>query len=186
MHNPNFRKSRILPATLLVVAGLALTACSSGSSSGTTPSASATSPTASPTASAAPSTSASAQPTSGAAAVAAIKANWAAFFSSKTPITRRLALLQDGQQFAPVIDAQAKQPLAQSATSKATAVTLTGTSQASVTYDILVGGKPALSGQHGTAVYQNGAWKVGISSFCGLLKLENNGSTTGLPAACKG
>ena len=184
MHSPYFRESRILPAALLVAAGLALTACSSGSSSGTSPSASATSQ--SPTASTTPSPSASAEPTTGAAAVAAIKANWAAFFSSTTPIPRRLALLQNGQQFAPVIQAQAKQPLAQSATSQATAITLTGTSQASVTYAILVGGKPALSGQHGVAVYQNGVWKVGVSSFCGLLKLENNGSSSGLPAACKG
>jgi hypothetical protein len=186
MHSPYFRESRILPAAVLVAAGLALTACSSGSSSGTSPSASATPSTASPTASATPSASASAEPTTGAAAIAAIKANWAAFFSSKTPIARRLALLQNGQQFAPVISAQAKQALAQSATSQATAVTLTGTSQASVTYAILVGGKPALSGQHGVAVYQNGVWKVGVSSFCGLLKLENNGSSSGLPAACKG
>ncbi len=171
---------------MVVVAGLALTACSSGSTSGTSPSASATSPTGSPAASATPSASASAQPTTGAAAIAAIKANWAAFFSSKTPISQRLALLQNGQQFAPVIQAQAKQALAQSATSKATAVTLGGTNQASVTYTILVGGTPALSGQHGVAVYQNGVWKVGVSSFCGLLKLENNGSTSGLPAACKG
>jgi len=33
-------------------------------------------------------------------------------------------------------------------------------------------------------VYQDGSWKVGESSFCGLLILENGGKTTGLPAAC--
>ncbi len=49
-------------------------------------------------------------------------------------------------------------------------------------YDILVGGTPALKNQTGTAVYQNGTWKVGVASFCGLLTLENAGKTAGLPA----
>ena len=35
------------------------------------------------------------------------------------------------------------------------------------------------------AVYQDGTWKVGLASFCGLLALENGGKTSGLPAACK-
>lgn len=176
----------MLPAVLLVAGGLALTACSSSNSSGSSPSATATSQSSSPTASAAPSASASPQPTTGAAAAAAIKANWAAFFNAKTPISQRLALLQNGSSFASVIKAQAGQALAQAATSKVSAVTITGPNQAKVTYAILVGGKPALSGQHGVAVYQNGVWKVGVSSFCGLLTLENNGSSSGLPAACQG
>jgi hypothetical protein len=35
------------------------------------------------------------------------------------------------------------------------------------------------------AVKQDGTWKVGVASFCGLLTVENNGKTSGLPAACK-
>ncbi|HVB41260.1 MAG TPA: hypothetical protein VNF47_00970 [Streptosporangiaceae bacterium] len=88
--------------------------------------------------------------------------------------------------FAPVIRAQAGSTLALAATSKVTHATLSGTNQAYVTYEILVGGKPALSGQQGVAVYQNGVWKVGSVSFCGLLKLENGGQTAGLFPACKG
>jgi hypothetical protein len=53
-----------------------------------------------------------------------------------------------------------------------------------VTYDILLNGTPALSNQKGTAVLENGTWKVGVSSFCGLLSLENGGNTSKLPAAC--
>jgi hypothetical protein len=55
---------------------------------------------------------------------------------------------------------------------------------ADVTYNIVVGGSPALSNQTGTAILQNGTWKVGDASFCGLLALENGGKTSGLPAAC--
>lgn len=108
-----------------------------------------------------------------------------AFFSAKTPTARRIALLQNGQLFAPVIRAQAGSPLAQLATAKVTKVTLTGAGKAAVTYDILAGGQTGLSGQSGVAVYQDGLWKVGLASFCGLLRLENGGSK-GLPAGCSG
>ena len=50
-----------------------------------------------------------------------------------------------------------------------------------MTYDIFIGGKPALSNQTGTAVYQDGTWKVGDGSFCQLLALENGGKA---PPAC--
>ena len=114
--------------------------------------------------------------------------NWAKFFSASTPIPQRIALLQNGSVFAPVIRAQASSTLAKLASAKVTHVTLTGTSQAAVTYTILVGGssKAGLPGQSGVAVYQEGVWKVGDTSFCGLLKLENGGSSKGLFAACKG
>lgn len=85
-----------------------------------------------------------------------------------------------------MIKAQANSPLALTATSKVTHVTLTGNNQASVTYEILVAGNVALSKQSGVAVYQDGVWKVGLASFCGLLQLENAGSAKGLPAGCKG
>jgi len=54
-----------------------------------------------------------------------------------------------------------------------------------VKYDILLNGTPALTNQTGTAVQENGTWKVGVTSFCGLLTLENSGKTAGLPAACQ-
>ena len=58
--------------------------------------------------------------------------------------------------------------------------------QAAVTYTILLDGQPpALTNQPGMAVYQDGTWKVGLASFCGLLSVENSGNTSGLPAACK-
>lgn len=173
-----FRDSRVLSASLLLAIGLTLAACGGGGTSGTTP----TTPAQS-SATSAPVTP-SGDPTTGAGAIAAIKSNWATFFDAKTPTARRLALLQNGPQFASVIKAQAGSQLALLATSQVTNVTLSGTNQAYVTYDILVGGKPALSGQQGVAVYQDGLWKVGDVSFCGLLKLENAGKTAGLPAAC--
>jgi len=158
--------------------GLALGACSSSTSSAP--------PSSQPPTSAPASSSPAGEPTSGAGAISAIESNWATFFNAKTPLAKRLTLLQNGQVFASVIKAQQGGSLASLATSKVSHVSLTGTSQAAVTYTILVGGKPALSNQSGQAIYQDGVWKVGDASFCGLLKLENGGKSSGLPAACSG
>jgi uncharacterized membrane protein len=85
-----------------------------------------------------------------------------------------------------VITSQAGSSLASAASAKVTHVALTGTNQASVSYNILLSGKTALPDQSGVAIYQDGVWKVGETSFCALLKLEAGGSTKGLPAGCAG
>ena len=141
-------------------------------------------PSSSPSTSA-PATTASAPASGSAATVAAITANWETFFNAKTPTAKRVALLQDGTAFEPIIRAQAGSGLASTASAKVTKVTVESATQAQVAYNILIGGQTALSNQKGVAIYQNGTWKVGLASFCGLLALENNGSTSKLPAACK-
>ena len=135
--------------------------------------------------------SSSGSPSSGAShgshvsAAAAIKANWEAFFSASTPVARRVSLLQNGQVFQALIAAQAKSTLASSAAATVSKVSNVTSTQASVAYTITDGGAPALSGQHGVAVYQGGTWKVGDASFCGLLHLEKTiGLVHTLPAAC--
>lgn len=179
----HFRATGLVSAAALLIVGPALAGCGGNSSSSSTPT---TAPTSAPASSTAPSTSS--EPNSGPGATQAIETNWAKFFNAKTPIPQRIALLENGQKFAPVIRAQADSTLAKLATAKVTHVTLTGTNQASVVYSILVGGnsKAGLPGVTGVAVYQGGVWKVGDTSFCGLLKLENGNSSKGLFAACKG
>jgi hypothetical protein len=170
------------PLILLVCAvGFALAACGGSSSSS-----SSSSPAASPSSSsAAPASSASsASAPAGSAAAQEIAANWTAFFNAKTPVAKRISLVQDGQVFASVIKGQAGSGLASEATAKVTKVTITSPTQATVTYSILVGGQPALTDKTGVAVLQGGTWKVGLASFCGLLALENGGKTSGLPSAC--
>jgi hypothetical protein len=160
----------------LVLAGLALsaavTACGSGGSGGSHPSGS-------PSAGTSPPASASGS------ATAQITANWEAFFNAKTPLAQREKLLQNGQVFAALIKAQAGSGLASSVTAKVTKVQVVTATQAKVTYTLLASGNPVLTNQTGVAVKQNGIWKVGDASFCGLLALQNGGSTSSLPAACK-
>jgi hypothetical protein len=110
-----------------------------------------------------------------------IAADWTAFFSANTPAIQRINLLQDGPEFASIIQAQAISPL----TSQVTKVTVVSSSQATVIYTIVVPGTFELDNVVGKAVYQNGIWKVGARSFCGLLAVENGGETSSLPAACK-
>jgi hypothetical protein len=117
-------------------------------------------------------------------ATAQITANWQDFFNAKTDNSRRAQLLENGTAFAATIQAQAANPLAATATAQVTKVTLTSPTQATVTYSILVGGQPALPDQTGTAILDNGTWKVSAASFCNLLFLENGNSMKGLPAPC--
>jgi len=162
--------SYLLGSSALIALALTTAACggsSPSSSSTTSPPPAATSPPA------------------GAGAVNEITTNWEAFFSAKTPVSQRVSLLQDGSQFQSVISAQAGSGLASQASAKVTKVTVTSPTQATVTYDILLNGTPALTKQTGTAVLDNSTWKVGVTSFCGLLTLENGGKTAGLPAACQ-
>ncbi len=153
MQRRHIRESSVVSACLLATVGLTLAACSSGGGGSGNPSpATSTAP-----ATSSASSSGSGEPTTGAGAVAAIKANWATFFNAKTPTSRRVALLQDGQTLAKVLKAQAKLTLAATATSKVTSVSLTGTNQASVVYSILLGGQPALSNVGSRGVSDAGA-----------------------------
>ncbi len=132
-----------------------------------------------------PSSSNTSSPASSAAAVATITKNWEAFFdAAKTPTSTRVSLLENGSQF-PSKDLAAG-GISSSATAQVTSVSSVTASTAVVKYNILLDGQPALKDQTGTAVYQDGTWKVGISSFCGLLTLEqSSGYISSVPSVCR-
>jgi hypothetical protein len=176
------RRITLAPALALALA-LAVAACSSSSSPAATSSSGA--PAASSAASSPAASSAAPSSPSAASgnAKAQITANWEAFFNGQTSAAKKIQLLQNGQKFAAVINAQAGSGLASSAGAKVTAVVLNSATSATVSYDITLSGATALANQTGTAVYQNGMWKVGDVSFCQLLKLENAGSS---PSVCSG
>ena len=162
---------RFVSWILLVSAiGGGLAACSSGTSTTSAPASAPSSP------------SATSPGSSSTSAASTITSNWEAFFNPATPVAKRVSLLQDGQAFASVITAQAGSSLASQASAKVDKVTVTSPTQADVTYTILLAGTPVLKNQHGVAVNEGGTWKVGVTSFCGLLTVENNGKT---PTVCK-
>lgn len=151
---------------VLAVAGLAaaLAGCSGGSK-----------PLASPSTAVAGTPTASAGPTSAPArtqATAEIERTFVTFFAGSTPAATKIGLVQNGQRFAPIIQAQATSELARSTTATVGRVTLTSPTTATVIYTVLLGGKPALPNQPGQAILVNGGWKVAAASFCQLLALE--------------
>jgi len=111
----------------------------------------------------------------------AITTNYQTFFNGKTPAKTKIKLLQNGSAFTSIIDAQASSSIAKSTTAKVTSVTVTSSTKATVKYSIYLAGTAALKNQRGTAVYLQGSWKVGTSSFCALLALEGT-KTKACPA----
>jgi hypothetical protein len=161
-----------------------LAACSSGGSSSPTPS-TAPSSSASSSATATPAGgSTSAAGGGSAATIAAIKTNWETFFNSATPNAKRLQLLENGDKFSAAVAAFAASPLASAVSSKVESVTLTSATKANVKYDLTAAGTSVASGVTGTAVLQNGTWKVGDDVFCGLLKEGASLLNIKVPAAC--
>lgn len=170
---------RILFAPVIGLAFFITVSCSSTSSStNASPPASSTSSASAPAPSSAGSPSGGGSGNSSATSV--IKKNWEEFFNGKTPAATKISLLQDGQKYASVINAQTGTGLAASATATVTAVVVKSATTATVSYNIGVSGA-SLNNRTGTAVLEDGVWKVGDISFCQLLTLENAGST---PSIC--
>jgi hypothetical protein len=140
---------------LVVVAGLALAGCGGGHK-------------------ASPATTSST-----AADKAQIKSAYEKFFSGRTSISDRVALLQNGSTFEGVIRGFASLPLAKNVSATVSSVTLQGANSAKVVYTVKLG-SAGLPKQTGTAVRQNGTWKVADASLCKLVSLQ--GST---PSVCK-
>ncbi|MFI8964158.1 hypothetical protein ACIGO8_18815 [Streptomyces sp. NPDC053493] len=124
------------------------------------------------TESTAPLTPGADEPADPAAAKAEIARNWAAFFDPKTPVAERVKLLENGEKMAPVLGAFAGDKNAAQTAAKVKAVEFTSAAGANVTYDLLVGGNPALPDAKGTSVLQNGTWKVSVQTLCGLVQLS--------------
>jgi ABC-type glycerol-3-phosphate transport system substrate-binding protein len=109
-----------------------------------------------------------------------VKQVWTSFFSAKTPVSQKPAMLQDGARFTAVITSLASNPLAKQLSAKVSSVTLQGTNKAKVVFSIYLGSTAALSNQVGYAFKQNGKWLVGYAGLCKLVALA--GTT---PPACK-
>ena len=160
--------------------GLALAATVAACSSSSTSSA----PAAPSSAASAPSSAAPSSPGTGSTADAAaqITANWEKFFDANTPVTEKVKLLQNGDALESAIKAFANFPLASGIGAKVTNVTVNSATKAAVTYNLTSSdGSALLSNQKGVAVYQDGTWKVGDDSLCGLFRLIPGGT---VPAAC--
>jgi hypothetical protein len=108
---------------------------------------------------------------------AQIKSAYEKFFSGKTSVTDRVALLQNGSRFKGLVTSFASNPLAKNVSATVSSVTLQGSDKAKVVYVVKFAGS-SLPQQTGSAIRQSGAWKVADASLCKLVALQ--GSTPGI------
>ncbi|MFI1101253.1 hypothetical protein [Streptomyces melanogenes] len=164
-------RSAAWAAAAVLVLFPAAAACSdSGGGSGKSPSPTATAPAESPAAD---------QPADPAAARAQIEKNWTTFFDPKASTDAKVKVLENGDALRPLLAAFGNDKNAAQSSAKVTAVTFSSPTQAAVTYDLLVGGNPALPGAKGTAVLQDQTWKVSVKTLCALVRLSGNAAAPG-------
>jgi ABC-type glycerol-3-phosphate transport system substrate-binding protein len=107
----------------------------------------------------------------GSDATAQVTSAYEKFFSGKTSLSDRIALLQNGSKFKPVIQEFTSFPGASQVSATVKSVKLHGASNADVVYVVKLAGT-SLPQQNGTAVKQNGTWKVGDESLCRLIEIS--------------
>jgi hypothetical protein len=180
--NPTARRVYLAPALGLVLV-TAIAACSSSASSSSSspaPSTPASSSASAPTASSSPAASGGSS-----SAVSEITTNWNTFFNSSTPNSKRVALLENGEQFSAAISSLSSTPLASGLSSKVDSVSVTSATKATVKYDLSALGQTVANGATGSSVLQNGTWKVGDDVFCGLLtQAKSFGLSVTVPSVC--
>ena len=111
------------------------------------------------------------------AATSAAVANFEKFFSASTPMSERQALLQNGSQFASVMNQEFAQLAQESPSVAVNSSTLSDSSTVKVNYTINLNGQPVLKDQSGEVLKVNGTWVVSDSTLCQLLSLAGNPPT---------
>lgn len=124
-------------------------------------------------------TAPAAQPADPAAAKAQIEKNWTTFFDPEASTDAKVKVLENGEALRPLLAAFGNDKNAARSSAKVTDVTFGSPTQAAVTYDLLIGGNPALPGAKGTAVFQDQTWKVSVKTLCALVRLSGNAAAPG-------
>ncbi|WP_180989890.1 hypothetical protein [Streptomyces cahuitamycinicus] len=158
-----------IAAALVLALAPALAACSDDSGGGSE----ATPPT--PTAERTTSAPATA-PADRAAAEAEIRQNWQKFFDPKTSTEDKQAVLENGDRMGPVLQAFSGDERGGQVQAKVTKVEFTSATGADVTYTLTLKGATALPDASGSAVEQDGTWKVSAKTLCALVQLSGNAS----------
>lgn len=113
-------------------------------------------------------------PADTAAAEKEIKENWKKFFDPKTSTEEKQAVLENGEEMGPVLTAFSGDERGGQVEAEVQKVAFTSATDADVTYTLLLEGATALPDAAGTAVEQDGTWKVSVKTLCGLVALSGN------------
>ncbi|WP_127356986.1 hypothetical protein [Actinacidiphila soli] len=177
------------PDAFVAAAILLLAACTdsgAGRSAGTpTPANSVTAPSAPADSSApaqhSPSVTGTA-PSDPAQAEDRVRKNWEAFFASTTPLDAKVALVENGEQYALMVQGFADDKRASQFRAQVHDVAFASSAEAEVTYDLSRQGRAVKTGARGMAVSQDGTWKVSVETLCALSQL---GTDVPRAAACR-
>ncbi|WP_041822095.1 hypothetical protein [Streptomyces davaonensis] len=120
-------------------------------------------------------------PADAAAAEQEVKQNWQKFFDPKTSMEDKQTVLENGEQMAPVLQAFSGDERGGQVGAQVTEVAFTSATEADVTYTLTLNGATALPDAAGTAVEQDGTWKVSAKTLCALVQLSGNGSASPVP-----
>ncbi|MGW6738459.1 hypothetical protein [Streptomyces sp. NPDC055013] len=115
-------------------------------------------------------------PADAGAAETEIKQNWQKFFDPATSMEEKQAVLENGDRMGPVLQAFSGDERGGQVEAKVSKVEFTSPTGANVTYDLTLKGATALPNASGTAVEQDGTWKVSAKTLCALVQLSGNGS----------
>ncbi|MFV0136852.1 hypothetical protein ACLGIH_27245 [Streptomyces sp. HMX87] len=120
-------------------------------------------------------------PADRAAAEREIEENWEKFFDPDTPVEDKQAVLENGDRMAPVLQAFGGDERAGQVEAEVSRVEFTSPTEAKVTYSLALQGSTALPDASGTAVEQDGTWKVSAKTLCALVQMSGNGSASPIP-----
>ncbi|KOV69020.1 membrane protein [Streptomyces sp. AS58] len=174
---PRARGRRAAPAVaLLLLLAPALAACSDDEGGGgdgppPTPSVERTQP----------SGAGAGAPADTGAAEQEIRRNWERFFDPDTPLEAKQDFLENGDRMAPVLRAFSGDERGAQVGAEVDRVEFTSATGANVTYTLTLQGATALPDAAGTAVEQDGTWKVSVKTLCGLVALNGTGDATPAP-----
>ncbi|GAB7107386.1 hypothetical protein JCM4814A_57000 [Streptomyces phaeofaciens JCM 4814] len=159
------RGTAALAAVLVLLLAPALAACSDddGDAAGTAP---------------ATSSAPASAPADRAAAETQIRQNWEKFFDPATSTADKQAVLENGERMGPVLQAFGGDRRGGQVAAQVQQVEFTGPTRATVTYTLTLDGATALPDASGTAVEQDGSWKVSVSTLCALVQLSGDGSSS--------
>jgi hypothetical protein len=127
-----------------------------------------------------PSDSASASgPADTTAAGRQVAKNWTTFFDPARTTEEKARVLENGTVLKPLLTAFDNDGRGGRSSAGVKDVRFHSATRATVTYDLLLDGAPALPGAKGTAVLQDGVWKVSAQSLCALVKRSGNKAAAG-------
>lgn len=156
-----------LRAAALALVAVTLAACGGSSSGGNPPSQTPSGGTSSTPAAAATA------PADEAAAKAEITTAWETFLSSDTKSADAVALLENGDQLGAALKKAHQEDKATGGKRSATVKKITFTSPTNATVNYILHAAGQVLNSAGTAVLQDGKWKVSEVTFCTLVVLGN-------------